>query len=112
MTRDGRLQLVSLKTLPPVLLSESPAGDQKTEPDAAKTPAQKPEAGTQAVYRHAVELVVAGSYADIAAYMSQLEQLPWQLFWANAQLSVDKHPTNTLRLTLFTLSFDKSWLNI
>lgn len=116
LKRNGRLQLVSLKTLPASPLAEVqeevavPPIAPAAVPDAQATkPADKT---VEAVYKHGVEIVVQGSYADITTYLTQLEGMPWQLFWAGAALNVDAYPKVSLKLTVFTLSLDKQWLNI
>ena len=117
LKQNGRLRLVSLKTLPVTGLSEMVATESKTAGEktaaAAASPAKQdsqPAAGF--VYRHGVEIMVEGGYLDMMNYMAALEAMPWQLFWGRAKLSVDEYPRATLTLTLFTLSLDKAWLNI
>lgn len=117
LKQNGRLRLVSLKTLPVTGLNELVSTESKTagEKTAAATapPARQesqPDAGY--VYRHGVEVTVQGGYLDMMNYMAALEAMPWQLFWGRAKLSVDEYPKATLTLTLFTLSLDKAWLNI
>lgn len=117
LKQNGRLRLVSLKTLPVTGLNELVSTESKTagEKTAAATalPARQesqPAAGF--VYRHGVEVTVQGGYLDMMNYMAALEAMPWQLFWGRAKLSVDEYPKATLTLTLFTLSLDKAWLNI
>lgn len=114
--RDGRLQLVSLKTLPPASLTETPNDNAKGSTEKADT-ALLPSGGTERsttgmVYKHGVEIVVQGSYLDMIDYMNALEKTPWQLFWAKAELDAREYPKASLRLTLYTLSMDKKWLNI
>lgn len=92
LQREKRLRLVDLKTLPVT--------------DLAATQGQ---AG-QRVFRHGVELTLAGSYLDLYAYLSALEGLPTQLYWGRAEMSVAEYPTATLKLTVYTLSFDQAWL--
>jgi len=119
LKQNGKLRLVSLKTLPVTGLNEPVSAESKTagEKTAAATasPAKdkqnsQPTAGF--VYRHGVEIMVQGGYLDMMNYMAALEAMPWQLFWGRAKLSVDEYPKATLTLTLFTLSLDKAWLNI
>ncbi|MFC7513964.1 MSHA biogenesis protein MshJ [Herbaspirillum sp. GCM10030257] len=116
LKREGRLRLKSLKTLSVSLLNEplevvpAPGVVQAGKPES-KNKADHAEP-TGAVYKHGVEIVVVGSYADITHYLEQLERMPWQLFWAKARLNVDAYPDSSLTLTLFTLSLDKKWLNI
>ena len=118
LKRDRKLRLLSLKTLPVSSLSETAAADVRpVQGNAAAVPASvvqnvggQPSAGV--VYKHGVEIVVQGEYLEILDYMAALESMPWQLFWGKAKLTVEKHPTATLTLTLFTLSLDKQWLNL
>jgi MSHA biogenesis protein MshJ len=131
LKQNGRLRLVSLRTIPVSGLTDPEPGTkaeaektaeekagQKAVDDAAK-PDQKladvkdavPTIGP-VVYKHGVELVIEGDYADIVNYMSTLEAMPWQLFWGKAKLTADDTPKRTLTLTLYTLSLDKKWLNI
>ncbi|MGB6053675.1 MAG: type II secretion system protein GspM [Burkholderiaceae bacterium] len=124
LKRDGRLQLVSLKTLPVSDLAPAPAADKKAEDAAAPAAATAPmadgavpaasaaDAGIGTVYRHGVEITVAGSYPDMMRYMAELEAMPWQLYWGKAQLRVESWPQARLTLTLFTLSLDKKWMNL
>jgi MSHA biogenesis protein MshJ len=131
LKQNGKLRLVSLRTIPVSGLTDPEPGTkaeaektaeekagQKAVDDASKT-GQKladvkdavPMIGP-VVYKHGVELVIEGDYADIVNYMSALEAMPWQLFWGKARLTADDTPKRTLTLTLYTLSLDKKWLNI
>lgn len=119
LKRNGKLRLLSLKTLASTnltepLANEVKAGAEKSIPTASaatKNAAEhQPVAGS--VYKHGVEIVVQGGYPDMVNYMAQLEAMPWQLFWGKAKLNVDEYPKATLTLTLFTMSLDKKWLNL
>ena len=89
--RDRRLRLVDLKTLPITDLSS------------------RGQAGRR-VFRHGVELTLAGGYLDLHAYLKALEGLSTQLYWGRADMSVSEYPVATLKLTVYTLSFDQAWL--
>jgi MSHA biogenesis protein MshJ len=118
LRQDGRLRLLSLKTLPATSLGDPVAADAKPGADKTTVSALNlPKAGIEpavsgAVYKHGVEIVVQGSYLDMLNYMVALEAMPWQLFWGKARLTVEEYPKATLTLTLFTLSLDKRWLNL
>jgi MSHA biogenesis protein MshJ len=106
---NGRLKLVSLKTLPVTTLND--AAPQPAAPAAAAaTPAvvKAPDL----LYRHGVELTVRGSYLDMVDYMHALETLPTQLFWGKAQLDAEAYPNVRLTLTLYTLSLDSKWMKL
>jgi len=92
LERDKRLRLVDLKTLPATDMS-----------------ATQGQAGRR-VFRHGVELTLAGSYLDLYAYLSALEGLSTQLYWGRAEMAVAEYPVATLKLTVYTLSFDQAWL--
>lgn len=119
LRRNGKLRLLSLKTLAATDLIEPVAAQAKTGMDknsamaaAAKQDAAQNQPANGAVYKHGVELVLQGGYLDMVNYMAQLEAMPWQLFWGKAKLNADDYPQATLTLTLFTLSLHKKWLNL
>lgn len=62
------------------------------------------------IFRHGVEITLLGSYADLTAYLAELERLPRRMFWQEMKLHVEEHPRARLTLTVYTLSLDKSWL--
>lgn len=92
LERDKRLKLIDLKTLPVT--------------DLAAAQGQ----GARRVFRHGVEVTLAGSYLDLHAYLAALERAPTQLYWGRVEMSVSGYPVATLKLTVYTLSFDQAWL--
>jgi MSHA biogenesis protein MshJ len=100
LQRNSGLTLVDLRSLPVAPVGEpAPAGGPR--------PAG---AGSGALYRHGIELTVSGSYLELYEYLRQLERLPTQLYWRQAELAVGKYPVVTLKLTAYTVSFDPAWL--
>jgi MSHA biogenesis protein MshJ len=123
LKQNGKLHLVSLRTIPVTGLNNaSPdesktSGDKTADKNAAELAAQKNEKHADGqfgslVYKHGFEIVIEGNYLDLVDYMTALEGLPWQLFWGNAALSADESSKLSLTLTLYTLSLDKTWLHI
>jgi len=115
LKRQGKLQLVGLKTLPVTGLREDVAADPKAAANQGAA-TSRGSAGNPAdgdlIYKHGVEITLQGTYLDILDYMSELEKMPWQVFWGKARLDVDAYPRATITLTLFTLGLDKKWLNL
>lgn len=118
---NGRLTLVSVRTLPVESVLEAGRRAAASAPDAAAAaapaaPAQpqpQPQAGSAGLlYRHGVEITVRGNYLDMIAYMNALEGLPTQLFWGRAQLEAETWPSSRLTLTLYTLSLDRKWMKL
>jgi MSHA biogenesis protein MshJ len=95
LRRQGGLSLVSIRNLPV----------QSLIPPAAEAPPAPP-------YVHSIELVIDGSYADIQAYVHELEALPWKFRWSLLELSTRQYPVNRVRLSLSTLSMDAIWLGV
>jgi|SRR5882672_8673793 len=91
LRRNRGLALIDLKSLPVAPVGGGNAG-----------------AGT--LYRHGLEFTVTGSYVDLYEYLRSLESMPTQLYWRRAELSVSSYPLVTLKVTAFTVSFDRAWL--
>ena len=104
------LKVTGMKTLP-----ASGLRDGQFDQAAPAVPGAAPQPSSQAsaiLYRHGVELVVQGSYADLLNYMAALEQVSPRLIWGSARLSVIKHPETSLTLTVYTLSLDETWVQL
>jgi MSHA biogenesis protein MshJ len=106
---NGRLKMVSVRTLPVEPLSSMGA---KKNTDAAAPVAPANTAKRDLLFRHGVEVTMRGSYLDMVDYMTALESLPTQLFWGKAQLDVEDYPSVRLTLTLYTLSLDEKWMKL
>jgi MSHA biogenesis protein MshJ len=109
---DGRLKMVSVRTLPVEPLSAIGAKKGADGEAAAPAAGAKAAAKRELLFRHGVELTVRGSYLDMVDYMAALEALPTQLFWGKAQLEVEDYPSVRLTLTLITLSLDEKWMKL
>jgi len=103
--KNRKLQLLSLHNLPGASLAVPGSG-----PAAAGAPARP--AGTRELFRHTVELSLKGSYFDLLDYLAALERLPQQVFWEGIELNVEEYPQSVLKLTVYTLSPNKSWLTV
>jgi MSHA biogenesis protein MshJ len=106
LSRSRGLQLVSLRTLP---------AQRYAAPGAAGAPrpadkAGKPGESERTIYQHSFEITLQGTYAELHDYLSQLEKLPWQMFWGRIQVSGEQHPRLRVMLTVQTLSLNRAWL--
>ncbi len=99
------LHLVSLKSLPPVNLADF---GKSAEGEAPALP------GKMAIglYKHGVEVRVEGTYAELHAWLRQLEGIQEQILWGDARLQVVEHPRSVMIVSIYTLSTDKAWLAI
>ena len=107
IVKNRKLQLISLRTLPGTAMSPragAPTGASAGGPARAE--------GAREVFRHTVELSVSGGYFDLLDYLAALERMPQRVFWDGFELSVVQYPQSVLKLTLYTLSPEKSWLTV
>jgi MSHA biogenesis protein MshJ len=107
---NGRLQLVSMRTLAAEPIVAAETGGPAAVPAPAPVPA--PVADAALLYRHGVEVTVRGNYLDMIGYMAALESMPTQLFWGRAQLEAETWPSSRLTLNLYTLSLDAKWMKL
>lgn len=118
LARNPRLQLVSMRTLPLSTLVEkraaTPASPDAPAPQSAQAAQAAPDSasGEGNVFKHGVEVRIAGSYADLYDYLTRLEKLPAHMFWSRAKLEASNYPRVTLTVTIYTLSLDKAWLQV
>jgi MSHA biogenesis protein MshJ len=121
LSKNPRLSLLALHTLPvaPLINSASKKPDGKDSGKPGDVSTIKPTAsatrenppGTN-IYRHAIEIQIAGSYPDLTQYLAQLEKMPQRILWERAELKVEKFPRSVLSVTVYTLSLDKQWLTV
>jgi MSHA biogenesis protein MshJ len=100
---NKEVHLVALNTLPVTALN----GDNTDEKNATKADDKLPH-----IYRHGIELTISGKYLALTRYLSALESLPWRMLWGQASMAVDEDGVVQLKLRLYTLSQDKTWLSI
>ena len=112
LDRNHGVRLVEFRTLPPEAIGAVRAQAQQAEKSATAKPAAIPAAAgaEPLVYRHEVEITVAGGYLDLLKYLADLERLPTQLYWGQAELSVVAYPMLALKLTVYTMSVGSAWL--
>lgn len=107
LTRVGSLRMQSMQSLGRTEITAGAIGATGSVPTASAA-----ANGGPVLYRHGVELTVEGSFADLLAYLQALEAMPQRVLWAGAQLKVEHHPKASLTLRLYTLSLDRTWLEI
>jgi MSHA biogenesis protein MshJ len=101
LSRNRKLKLMDLKTLPPATLSDARAQEGAR---GAASPAER------LIYRHGLEITLSGAYLDMLSYLSELEHLPTQIYWGSMDFSVAEYPNATLKIVVYTLSLDRAWM--
>jgi MSHA biogenesis protein MshJ len=101
---NPKLELMSLRTLPPSFLIER--GDEQKGDKAGTATTEAPPN----LYKHGIEIRIAGSYNDLLHYLEQLEAMPNRILWNKLVLVAEQYPRNVMTLTVFTLSGNRQWL--
>lgn len=123
LSRNRDIELLELKTLPVEQVDLATTERKADTPLAqvaqiARDPARALTAardaaanvGAEGIYRHGVEIRLAGGYNDLLNYVAELEQMPQQVMWNSVKLEVIKYPRNEMTLRVYTLSLDRNWL--
>jgi len=117
LSKNRTLELLSFNTLPPTPLIEHTEErkpevkpDAKTDGKPDAKPDAKPAFATPNIYKHGIEIKIAGSYNDLLMYLAEIERMPQRIIWNRNKLSTELYPRNEMTLTLYTLSLDKQWL--
>ncbi|HTJ97094.1 MAG TPA: type II secretion system protein GspM [Rhodocyclaceae bacterium] len=118
LAKHRGLELVNLKTLPvtPLLDSNKDKGDTPAPANIALPAINKatgqPNPPPGGMYRHGVEITIAGSYADLLSYAEELQRLSPRPLWSAMELKVIEYPRSQVTFTLYTLSLDLPWLAV
>ena len=105
LRREHRLDLVDLRSLPPVPLFDEAEATAESKPADGSKPRERLQ-----IYRHGVELTVRGGYFDLLNYLGDLEALPLRMYWREVDISGDDYPVITMKLSVYTLSLERSWV--
>jgi len=116
LARHRGLEVIRLKTLAAAPLLQpitttNPSAPQSNQAQAAPS-GSKPPPPPGGIYRHAIEVTVSGSYAELTAYADELQRISPRPLWSAMQLKVVEYPRSELTFTLYTLSLDLPWLAV
>ena len=106
LARNRAVTLQSLTTLPVTSIAEA-----RLAQGGAAKPASS-VAPDRLIFRHGIEFVVSGTYLDLLGYVRELERLPTQIYWGALELDAAVYPKVVMKLTIYTLSLDRAWLNV
>lgn len=112
LSRNRNLVLVEMRSLPVLDLAQKTKEPSSSSGSGSGDPVSGSLAGNPGagVYRHGVEITLTGSYADLLAYLKDLEALPRQIYWGQFDLRVHEYPQLSLKLSVYTLSLDRVWI--
>jgi len=112
LARHRKVRLEALRTLATESVGDARQGE--TAPAPQRPLAAKPaaKAAERQIFRHGIELTVSGAYLDLLGYLRDLERLPTQLYWGTLDLNADAYPKVVMKVTVYTLSLDRAWMNV
>lgn len=99
------LTIRRVRTLPVEELHLSAAGDAGSRNDEQGGP-------STGVYRHSVELEVAGDYFEVLNFLQRLEGLRWRFYWDRLDYEVADYPMGEILLRVYTLSAEEGLLGV
>lgn len=107
---DRGLHLVSMTMLAPSPVFARPQSGASTE----RKPAPGGPEGADAadLFKHGLQITVRGGYADLLRYLERLERMPQKMYWNRVVLTAEEYPFSMIQLTVYTIGFGKSWLEI
>jgi MSHA biogenesis protein MshJ len=112
LTRNHAVSLLALRTLPVTNIPDARPAAGTAKPAPAVKPGLSASAAERLIYRHGIEITVAGRYLDLLGYVRDLEALPTQLYWGGLEIDAATYPNVVMKLTVYTLSLDRAWLNV
>lgn len=95
LSNTERLKLLGMQTLP----VEKLAITEGAADNSAASAEQQVD-----VYRHSVEVKVAGGYFVVANYLRELEALDWRFYWDKLDYKIDRYPNAIATIEVYTLS--------
>ncbi|MBV1776372.1 type II secretion system protein M [Burkholderiaceae bacterium DAT-1] len=64
------------------------------------------------VYRHLVEVRIRGTFADLVAWLDQVERTPLRIYWDKLNVHTTDYPLCEATITVASLSADDVWLTL
>jgi MSHA biogenesis protein MshJ len=104
LRENRRLQVITMRSVPPIELG----GKAGASVVAAKN-AGGDSTVERGLYRHGIELALRGSYPDLLAYVSALENYRDKFYLGGSTLSANSDSA-TLNLNLYTISLSSAWV--
>ncbi len=118
LARHGEVRVRALRSLgrsdllAPAASADATVNAGVAVPAAASPAGAATAASRPGLYRHGVELVLEGGYADLLSYLQAMEALPQRVLWGSVSLKVEQHPRSVLTLRVYTISRERHWLEI
>lgn len=94
-TKSFKLSLVEMQSMEPIDLFANDA-----------------EKRDISLYQHGVKLVFKGEFFDIQEFLTDIEKMPYQLYWHSLDYRVEAYPQAHVEIELFTLSSNEAFIGV
>ncbi|WP_166266177.1 type II secretion system protein GspM [Marinobacter caseinilyticus] len=108
LAAQQELELVALDLLEPVPVYSEQNDRTETDDSGEKSDGVR----TPLLYAHDVEVVIAGRYLELLAYLERLESLDQRLGWHQLSYEVTTFPEAQATIRVRTLSLSRAWLGV
>lgn len=110
LRRNRLIQVLALQTLPVTPLLQPDAAPDEQSVAVADKP--KPARQDVGMFRHGVQLIVRGEYLNVLTVLQGLEKLPAQMYWGRLEMETLAGEQPVFSVWIYTLSLDRTWLQI
>lgn len=63
-------------------------------------------------YKHGFRIEFQGDYLSTLNYLRELEALQWGFLWDSLEFEVEEYPRSRAAIQVYTLSLDKTWIDV
>lgn len=105
LSKDDSIKVITLKNLEERSLFDTDDNGNRSEKIAES------ESGIK-IYKHGIEIELEGTFFGVMEFLYELEKLDWHFMWDSLKYDVKIYPTANVKLVLYTLSLDDSWIEI
>jgi MSHA biogenesis protein MshJ len=63
------------------------------------------------VYRHGLQIELVANYFNTRQFLERVERLPWKILWDDISYEVTDYPDAKVKITVYTLSLNRSWIS-
>jgi MSHA biogenesis protein MshJ len=70
------------------------------------------QAADVGIWSHGVRLEFTGDYMSALAYVRELQDLPWTLYWDEFEIATEKYPQARITIVVHTLSLNEGWIGV
>lgn len=107
LAEQTNLELISLSSV-----DARPLLADTKKKQAKKQQQPQPQQDRITLYKHGMNIELAGAYLDVLSFLRAVEKLQWDIFWDAISITITEYPNNRVTIKLHTISLDSAWIGI